>query len=43
MSETDTTIRISQETKNRLDKHGGKPDSYEDIVKRLLDEIEKKA
>ena len=37
-----TTIRLSMETKNRLDKLGAKGDSYEDIVKRLLDLAEKK-
>ncbi len=31
-----TTIRISEELKSRLDDLGKKPDSYEDILKRLV-------
>ena len=42
MSEEKTTIQISLDNKNRLDKLGGKGDSYDDILTRLLDKIEKK-
>ena len=35
-------IAVSQETKDRLDKLGAKGDTYEDIVKRILDQIEKR-
>jgi hypothetical protein len=41
MPETDTTIRLSQETKNKLEKLGAKGDTYDDIVKRLLENAEK--
>lgn len=34
-----TTIAISIETKERLDKLGEKGDTYEKIVKRLLDYV----
>jgi len=37
-----TTIRISVKTKNRLDPLGKKGDSYEDIIKKLIDSYEKK-
>jgi hypothetical protein len=36
-----TTIQISLENKSRLDKLGGKGDSYDDILGRLLDKVEK--
>lgn len=36
-----TTIRISVKTKNRLDLLGKKGDSYEDIIKRLIEFYEK--
>lgn len=35
-----TTIRVSDETHERLRKLGSKGDSYEDIIRRLLDEVE---
>lgn len=38
-----TTIRLSQETKDRLDKLGNKGDTYEDIVKRLIADRKTKA
>jgi hypothetical protein len=37
-----TTIQISLENKFRLDKQGGKGDSYDDILSRILDIVEKK-
>jgi predicted transcriptional regulator len=36
MAET-TTVRVSDETKERLDKAGNKGDTYDDIINRLLD------
>ena len=36
-----TTIQISKETKDRLDKCGAKGDSYQRIVERLLISYEK--
>lgn len=36
-----TTMQISKDTKDRLDKLGGKGDTYDDIVNRLLDEYER--
>jgi predicted DNA-binding protein len=33
-----TTIRITYETKAKLDKLGDKCDTYEDIVKRLIEQ-----
>ena len=36
------TIAVSPETKDRLDKQGGKGDSYDDIIKRILDIVEKR-
>jgi hypothetical protein len=33
-----STIAIKPETKARLDKVGDKGDTYEDIIKRLLDQ-----
>jgi len=42
MSDEKTTIQISLENKSRLDKQGGKGDSYDDIITRLLDKVEKK-
>ena len=32
-----TTVRITIETRDRLIALGGKGDSYEDVIKRLLD------
>ena len=32
-----TTIRLTPETKARLDKFGNKGDTYEDVIKRLID------
>ncbi len=37
-----TTIAVANETKDRLDKQGGKGDSYDDIIKRILDIVEKR-
>lgn len=37
----DTTIRIKLDTKHRLDLLGAKNDTYDDIIKRLLDENDK--
>jgi hypothetical protein len=37
-----TTIQITLENKNRLDKQGGKGDTYDDILSRILDQIEKR-
>ena len=34
-----TSIWLNRETKNRLDKLGMKPDTYDDIVVRLLDQV----
>jgi hypothetical protein len=33
-----TTIRLHEDTKERLTEHGGMHDSYDDVVRRLLDE-----
>jgi len=37
-----TTIRINKNVKDRLDSFGNKGDSYEDIIKRLMDIAEEK-
>jgi predicted transcriptional regulator len=39
-SET-TTIRVTPETKSQLDSIGHKGDTYEDIIKRLLDQYKR--
>jgi len=33
-----TTIQIDEKTKKRLDSHGGKNDSYDDVINKILDE-----
>lgn len=38
-----TTIKLSVETVERLKAAGRMGDSYEDVIKRLLDQHEKKA
>jgi hypothetical protein len=38
-----TTIKLTQETKTRLSRLGAKDESYEIIVKRLLDHCERTA
>ena len=35
-----TCIKLSKETKSRLDQRGKKQDTYEELVKRLLDKDE---
>lgn len=35
-------IAVSQESKERLDKIGSKGDTYDDIIRRLLDLAEKR-
>ena len=42
MTEKKTSIQLSVATKERLDKIGGKKDTYEDIIRRLLDLAAKK-
>lgn len=37
-----TTIQLSQETKMALAKLGGKGDTYEDIIKRLIENYDKR-
>ena len=37
-----TTIVITRETRDRLAKFGSKDDTFEDIIKRLLDGAKKK-
>ncbi len=32
-----STVRISQETKNKLARFGSKGDSFEDIIKKVMD------
>jgi len=41
MQETTTTIRVTFDTRNRLAKLGSKDDSFDDILKKLLDQNEK--
>lgn len=41
MSE-DTTIRISMETRDALKAYGRKDETYDDLLRRLLKEAEKK-
>jgi len=36
-----TTMKVKRETLNRLKKHGKMLDSYDKVVNRLLDEVEK--
>ncbi len=40
---TVTTIQVTTETRDRLAKLGNKDDSFEDIIKRLLDQLNGKA
>lgn len=40
--DTITTIQLSKETKNKLADLGTKQDTFEDIIKRLIDEINEK-
>jgi hypothetical protein len=42
MAEEKTTIAITFENKRRLDKLGVKGDTYDDILSRLLDLVEKR-
>lgn len=37
-----TTIQVSRETQGRLSKLGGKGDTYDEIIKRLLGKAERK-
>lgn len=37
----ETTIRISKELKERLRKRGEMGESYEDVIRKLLDKVEK--
>ena len=37
----DSTIKLSKATKERLEKHGKMGDTYEDVIKMLLDKVEK--
>ena len=41
MPEVKSTLRISHELKKRLRKHGEMGESYEDVIRKLLDEVEK--
>ena len=41
IQEVTTTIRVTIDTRNRLAKLGSKDDSFEDILKKLLDQNEK--
>lgn len=34
------TIKVEEETKKRLEKHGNVGDTYEDVIRRLLDKVE---
>lgn len=34
-----STIQVTLDTKKRLDELGGKNDTYEDIIKKLLDSV----
>jgi len=36
-----TTMKVKRETLNRLKDHGKMGDSFEKVVNRLLDEVEK--
>jgi len=38
MRNTDTMIRISKETRNKLKERGKKGETYDEIIKRLLEE-----
>lgn len=40
VSASKTNVQITTETRDRLIALGGKGDSYEDVIKRLLDERE---
>jgi len=42
MTEKKTSIQLSVATKARLDAIGGKKDTYDDIIRRLLDQADKK-
>ena len=41
MSQKVTTMKVDKETLDRLKKHGKMLDSYDRVVNRLLDEVEK--
>lgn len=36
-----TTIRVEKATKKRIDEHGQKGETYDQILKRILDKYEK--
>jgi hypothetical protein len=36
-----TTIQLKKKTRDRLKKKGDKGESYDDLINRILDEIEK--
>ncbi len=38
---TITTIRITTATRSRLNEHGKKSDTHDDIINQLLDKVEK--
>lgn len=40
MADSHTTIRVANETKTRLRKHGNKDESYDELVNRILDDFE---
>jgi len=43
MADNHTTIRVTNETKTRLKKHGKKDESYDELVSRILDDFEEVA
>ena len=39
---TITTVRVTTETRSRLNEHGKKGDSHDDIINKILDKVEEK-
>lgn len=41
--EKTTTIRVKEKTKERLESHGKMNESFDDLINRILNELEKKS
>ena len=37
-----TTLKVEKTTRDRLAKHGEKDDTFDDIINKILDEVESK-
>lgn len=41
MTDKLTTIRVKKSTRDRLASHGGKDDSFDTIINKIIDNLEK--